>query len=108
MYVRTGKWHYYTLQEKLNIVEQAYMFSWNVKPTARAYSVEAKQIRKWKAQFEAVENPPPIYPAPHTVEERSDIKNLKVKIKEGHQQFHTASKTTLFLCLKFIGSGVYV
>jgi|LakMenEpi03Aug12_release.lakeMendotaPanAssembly.Ray.scaffolds.fasta_scaffold240978_2 transposase-like protein len=79
MYVRTGKRHYYTLQEKLNIVEQAYLFPRNVKPTARAYSVEAKQIRKWKAQFEAVENPPPIYPAPRTVEERSDIKNLKVK-----------------------------
>jgi hypothetical protein len=77
--VRTGKRHYYTLQEKLNIVEQAYMFPRNVKPTTCAYSVEAKQIRKWKAQFEAVENPPPVYPAPCTVEERSDIKNLKVK-----------------------------
>jgi transposase-like protein len=79
MYVRTGKRHYYTLQEKLNIVEQAYMFPRNVKPTARAYSVEAKQIRKWKARFEVVENLPPVYPAPRTVEERSDIKNLKVK-----------------------------
>jgi transposase-like protein len=48
MYVRTGKRHYYTLQEKLNIVEQACMFPRNVKPTTRAYSVEAKQIRKWK------------------------------------------------------------
>jgi hypothetical protein len=79
MYVRTGKQHYYTLQEKLNIVEQACMFPRNVKPTACPYSVEAKQIPKWKAQFEAVENPPPVYPAPRTVEERLDIKNLKVK-----------------------------
>jgi transposase-like protein len=77
--VRKGKRHYYTLHEKLNIVEEAYMFPQNVKPTAHAYSVEAKQICKWKAQLEAVKNPPPVYPAPHTVEERLDIKNLKAK-----------------------------
>jgi hypothetical protein len=31
-FVQTGKWHYYILHEKLNIVEEAYMFPWNVKP----------------------------------------------------------------------------
>jgi hypothetical protein len=94
MYVRTGKWHYYTLHEKLNIVEEAYMFPRNVKPTALVYGVEAKQICKWKAQFEAVENPPPVYPAPCTVEDRSDIKNHG--IKASHQQFHIGLKITLF------------
>jgi hypothetical protein len=56
MYVQTGKRHYYTLHEKLNIVEKAYMFPQNVKPTALAYSVEAKQryengrlsLRQWR------------------------------------------------------------
>jgi hypothetical protein len=76
MYVWTGKRHYYTLHEKRKIVEEAYMFPRIVKPKARAYSVEAKQTCKWKAQFEAVDNPPPVYSAPHTVKERLDIKNL--------------------------------
>jgi hypothetical protein len=38
------------------------MFPQNVKPTARAYSVEAKQIFKWKAQIEAVKNTHPVCP----------------------------------------------
>jgi hypothetical protein len=50
------------------MVEEAYMLPQNVKPMASAYSVEAKQVCKWKAQFKAVKNPPPIYPAPCNVE----------------------------------------
>lgn len=41
----------YTIEEKENIVEEAYALPNNVKPTARVYSVQPSNIRQWKRRI---------------------------------------------------------
>jgi transposase-like protein len=76
-YLRQGIRFFYTLEQKSEIVELAYSEPNNVKPVARRFNVQTKQIRAWKRQLEAEENPLPVYPAPRTAEEWGAIKRSR-------------------------------
>jgi transposase-like protein len=88
-YLRQGIRFFYTLEQKSEIVELAYSEPNNVKPVARCFNVQTKQIRAWKRQLEAEENPLPVYPAPRTAEERFAIKKVKTKFTwhKGRESF---------------------
>jgi phage-related baseplate assembly protein len=51
------------------IVVEAYVAPGGIKPTAKKYGIQPSQIRNWQKNAEL-----PLYPTPHTVEERTVIK----------------------------------
>jgi hypothetical protein len=40
--------HYFKVKDKINIVKEAYSCPFNIRPTARKYNIQPKQIRNWK------------------------------------------------------------
>ena len=67
---RTRK--YYTLWDKKDIIQEAYVAPRRIRVTAGKYGVQLKQIRRWRndaSAFTAL----PQYPNPRTVDEQGTI-----------------------------------
>jgi len=74
---RRRKVLFYTLEKKRQIVNEAFSAPRMVKPTARKWSVQPTQIRKWRQQMQQ-DAALPAYPYPRTVEERTIVKTHKL------------------------------
>ena len=65
--------HYLSWKEKKSIVDEAYRYKNNIKPTARMFNVYPAQIRRWKARLDDILNKNVI-----EEERKRHIMNLKV------------------------------
>ncbi|MFN9656651.1 MAG: transposase [Dolichospermum sp.] len=74
--VRKRRLLLYTLEQKKNIVHEAYSQPRHVRLTARKWRVQPVQIRRWRVQLQA-DAVLPAYPYPRTIEERTIIKDHK-------------------------------
>jgi hypothetical protein len=68
---------FYTLEKKRQIVNEAFSAPHMVRPTARKWSVQPIQIRKWRQQMQQ-DAVLPAYPYPHTVKEQTIVKTYKL------------------------------
>jgi len=78
-----GRLLFYTLEQKKKTVHEVYSQPHHVRLTARKWRVHTVQICLWRIQMQA-DAVPPAYPYPHTVEDRTiikDHKKLKHKMK---------------------------
>jgi transposase-like protein len=71
---RTRK--YYTLWDKKDIIQEAYVAPRRIRVAARKYGVQPKQIRRWRNDDNAL-TALPQNPNPRTVDERGTIKKAK-------------------------------
>jgi len=68
---------FYSLEKKRQIVNEAFSAPCMVRPTARKWSVQPTQIRKWRQQMQQ-DAMLPAYPYPCTGEERTIVKTHKL------------------------------